>query len=65
MKNTAISDRIIELSMLEDVLEMINDKINYIRKYEIVAEPSEDCETERNAEYEKRIAALKAIADKL
>lgn len=65
MKNTTISDRIIELSMLENVLEMINNKINYIRNYEIVAEPTEDYEVERNAECEKRIAALKAIADKL
>jgi hypothetical protein len=65
MKNTAISDRIIELSMLENVLEMINDKINYIRNYEMVAEPTEDYEVERNAENEKKIAALKAIADKL
>lgn len=65
MKNTAISDRIIELSMLENVLEMINDKINYIRNYEMVAEPTEDYEIERNAECEKKIAALKTIADKL
>ena len=65
MKNTAISDRIIELSMLECVLEMINDRINSIRNYEMIAEPTEDYEIERNAEYEKKIAALKAIADKL
>ena len=65
MKNTAISDRIIELSMLENVLEMINDRINGIRNYEMVAEPTEDYEVERNAECEKKIAALKAIADKL
>ena len=65
MKNTAISDRIIEFSMLEDVLEMINDKINYICKYEMVEEPSVDSEIERNADCKKRIAALKAIADKL
>ena len=65
MKNTAISDRIIELSMLENVLEMINDKINYIRNYEIVAEPTEDYQVVGNAECEKKIAALKAIADKL
>ena len=65
MKNTTISDRIIELSMLENVLEMINDKINYIRNYEIVAEPTEGYEVERNTECEKQIAALKAIADKL
>lgn len=65
MKNTTISDRIIELSMLENVLEMINDKINYFRKYEVVADPTEDYEIERNAECEKKIAALKSIADKL
>ena len=65
MKNTAISDRIIELSMLESVLEMINDKINYFRNYEMVADPTEDYEIERNAELEKKIAALKSIADKL
>ena len=65
MKNTSISDRIIELSMLENVLEMINGKIDYFRNYEMVAEPTEDYELERNAECEKKIAALKAIADKL
>lgn len=65
MKNTAISDRIIELSMLENVLEMINDKINYFCKYEMVADPTENYEIERNAECEKKIAALKSIADKL
>ena len=65
MKNTAISDRIIELSMLGNVLEMINDKINYFRNYEMVAEPTEDYEVERNEECEKKIAALKSIADKL
>lgn len=65
MKNTAISDRIIELSMLENVLEMINDRINYFRNYEMVTDPTEDYEIERNAECEKKIAALKAIADKL
>lgn len=51
--------------MLESVLEMINDRINSIRNYEMIAEPTEDYEIERNAEYEKKIAALKAIADKL
>ena len=65
MKNTAISDRIIALSMLENVLEMINDKINYFRNYEMVADPTEDYEIERNTECEKKIAALKSIADKL
>ena len=65
MKNTTISDRIIELSMLENVLEMINDKTNYFRNYEMVAEPTEDYEVYRNAECEKKIAALKSIADKL
>ena len=65
MKNTAITDRIIELSMLEYVLEMINNKINNIRYYDMIEEPSEDYDKERNADCEKRIAALKAIADKL
>ena len=65
MKNTDITDRIIELSMLECVLEMINNKINNIRYYDMIEEPSEDYEKERNADCEKRIAALKAIADKL
>ena len=51
--------------MLENVLEMINDKINYFRIYEMIADPTEDYEIERNAENEKKIAALKAIADKL
>lgn len=44
---------------------MINGKINYIRNYEMVADPTEDYEIERNAENEKKIAALKSIADKL
>ena len=44
---------------------MINNKINNIRYYDMIEEPSEDYEKERNADCEKRIAALKAIADKL
>lgn len=65
MKNPAISDRIIELRMLESVLDMINCKIDFISKYEMVKEPKEDSDIERNADCKKRIAALKTIADKL
>lgn len=65
MKNSAISDRIIELRMLESVLEMINCKIDSISKYEMVKEPMEDSDIERNADCKKRIAMLKTIADKL
>lgn len=65
MKNPAISDRIIELRMLESVLDMINCKIDSISKYEMVKEPMEDSDIERNEDCKKRIAALKTIADKL
>lgn len=65
MKNPAISDRIIELRMLESVLDMINCKIDFISKNEMVKEPMEDSDIERNEDCKKRIAALKTIADKL
>lgn len=65
MKNAAISDRIIELSMLGEVLEMINGRIKSIRDYEMIEQPTEGYEIEKNAECEKKIAALKSIADKL
>ena len=65
MKNTTISDRIIELSIIVEALRGINNKINYIRKHEMIADPNDEYEAECNAVCEKRIAVLEAIADKL
>ena len=65
MKNPVISERIIELRMLERVLDMINCEIDSISKYDMVKEPMEDSDIERNEDCKMRIAALKAIADKL
>lgn len=65
MKNTAIDKAMIDLDMTVYVLGLIEKEIKHIRFCQMYKHATKDYEIDFNAVCEMRIAALKAIADKL